>query len=108
MRAREHDIAQRIGSTQTTNPEDFLKELMTQYLETKVFSVGENTFDANAQIRWLIGKLTSRAVDKIYGERITTLPSTYTEANLELSATVADYDFGSFTQTIKSLSGAQN
>jgi len=102
-----HDIAHRIGSTQTTNPESFLKELMAQYPETKAYNGVEGEFDTNAQARWLIGKLTSKAVDKIYGPEITTVPLTYTEANLELSANVADYDFDSFIQTVKAFSKLQ-
>jgi hypothetical protein len=102
-----YDIAHRIGSTQTTDPESFLKELMTQYPETRAYSGAEGAFDTNAQVRWLIGKLTSKAVDEIYGAEITTMPPTFTEANLELSPNVADYDFDSFTQAVKSISESQ-
>jgi len=93
-----HNIAYHIGSTQTPNPESFLKELMVKYPETRAYNETEGAFDTNAQVRWLIGKLTNKAVNRIYGPEITTLPSTYTEANLELSTSVANYDFDSFIQ----------
>ena len=102
-----HEIARRIGSTQTENPESFLKELMTQYPETRAYNGAEEVFDTDAQARWLIGKLTSKAVDEIYGPEITALPATYTETNLELSESIADYDFDSFTRTVKSISESQ-
>ena len=102
-----HDIARRIGSTKTENPESFLKELMGQYPETRAYSGAEGVFDANAQVRWIIGKLTSKAVDEIYGSEIATLPSTYTEADLELSESVMDYDSDSFMRTVKSISESQ-
>jgi hypothetical protein len=75
--------------------------------ETRAYSGAEGAFDTNAQVRWLIGKLTSKAVDEIYGAEITTMPPTFTEANLELSPNVADYDFDSFTQAVKSISESQ-
>ena len=81
---------------------------MTQYPETRAYSRAEGAFDMNAQVRWLIGKLTSRAVDEIYGQEITALPPTYTEANLELSANIAGYDSNSFMQTVKSISESKN
>lgn len=102
-----HDVAHRIGSTQASDPESFLKELMAQYPETRVSSGTEGAFDTNAQVRWLIGKLTSKAVDEMYGPEITKVPSTYTEAHLELSSNVADYDFYSFTQTVKTILESQ-
>ncbi|OGM97509.1 MAG: hypothetical protein A2735_02130 [Candidatus Yanofskybacteria bacterium RIFCSPHIGHO2_01_FULL_41_21] len=46
-----HDIACRIGSTQTENPELFLKELMVQYPETRSYSGAEGAYDVNAQVR---------------------------------------------------------
>jgi hypothetical protein len=102
-----HEIAQRIGSTQTDNPEDFLKELMAKYPETRAYSGAEGAFDTDAQVRWLIGKLTSKAVDEIYGQESVQLPNTYTEANLELSKDVRPYDFDAFMQTVKSISESQ-
>lgn len=102
-----HEIARRIGSTQTEGPESFLRELMAQYPETRPYSDAEEAFDKEMQVRWIIGKLTSKAIDEIYGPEIMTVPSTYTEANLELAENVADYDFDSFMQTVKSISESQ-
>ena len=102
-----HEIAKRIGSTQTEGPESFLNELMTKYPETKAYSGAEGAFDTDAQVRWLIGRLTSKAVDKIYGQERVDLPATYTEANLELSDTTNAYNYSSFTQAVKSISETQ-
>ncbi|MFH1233927.1 MAG: hypothetical protein V1649_04770 [Patescibacteria group bacterium] len=102
-----HEIARRIGSTQTEGPESFLKEMMAQYPKTRAYSGTKGAFDTEAQVRWIIGKLTSKAVDEIYGSEIMALPSTYTEANLELAKNVADYDLNSFMQTVKSISESQ-
>lgn len=99
-----HEIAHRIGSTQTEDPESFLKELMIQYPETRAYSGAEGAFDTDAQVRWLIGKLTSKAVDKVYGPETDALPTTYTRANLELSGQVAAYDHDSFMRAVKSFS----
>lgn len=102
-----HEIAQRIGSTQTESPESFLSELITKYPETRAYSGAEGAFDTGAQVRWLIGKLTSKAVDELYGQETIDLPTTYTEANLELSNTASAYDYDSFVQAVKSISEAQ-
>lgn len=102
-----HEIAHRIGSTQTEDPKSFLMELMATYPETRAYSGAEGTFDTEAQVRWIIGKLTNKAVDEIYGPKSVALPSTYTEANLELSENVADYNLDSFMQAVKSISESQ-
>lgn len=99
-----HEVAKRIGSTETDNPESFLNELMAQYPEMREYSGAEGTYDVDAQVRWLIGKLTSKSVDKIYGTETVTLPVTYTPDNLELSDDVADFDFDSFMKAVKSSS----
>jgi len=96
-----HEIAHRIGSTTAEDPESFFKELMGKYPETRAYSRAGNAFDTDAQVRWLIGKLTGKAVDELYGEEETELPSTYTEANLELSDTVGAYDVDSFMRAVK-------
>lgn len=99
-----HEIAHRMGATQTENPEAFLHELMEKYPETKMYSSAAGSFDINAQVKWLIGKLTSRAVDRVLGEETTILPETYTEANLELSDTTPPYDFESFARAVADIS----
>jgi hypothetical protein len=51
-------IAKQIGSTNTNSPFEFLNELLIKFPEMANYGK-EDRFDANAQVRWLIGKLTS-------------------------------------------------
>lgn len=96
-----HEIAYRMGSTKTQDPISFFKELISLYPEIKNYSVREGAFDIDKQIRWLIGKLTSRAVDSLFPHSNTSFPSIYTPDNLELSPRVNDYDLDSFMYAIE-------
>jgi len=93
-----HEVALRIGSTEAKTPESFLNELREQYPEMKSYGTKENSFDNDAQARWIIGKLAKKAVNTIFDPRSIDLPQTYTAANLELSENTEEYDYESFTR----------
>lgn len=89
-----HELAQRIGSTQTSNAADFLQELTEAYPSTNAGKA--RTFSADAQARWIVGRLVGEAVKHLYQKEDFIPPTTYTEANLALSQTFADYDYDEF------------
>lgn len=98
-----HDIAKRIGSTQSAGPEAFLEELVGKFPETLTHGSTTGGFDEQAQLRWLIGKLTSKAMSGIFTPEMINLPQSYTPANLELSSSVPSYDYQAFCKKVKSL-----
>jgi hypothetical protein len=96
-----HEIARRIGSTDTPDPESFLNELTDKYPE--MYRYGENgSFDTDAQVRWIIGKLAKKAFNSIREPREVILPTTYTKADLQLTDSVEEYDYNSFILKVKS------
>jgi len=98
---RWHEIAQRLECTEATDPEAFFLELMEKYPGTNATNTNDGTYDAQAQTRWLIGKLTSRSAEEVTGGVNTPcLPETYTPANIELDDSFPDYNFGAFKMTV--------
>jgi hypothetical protein len=92
-----HDVARRIGSTDSDNPEQFLQELADKYpMMSSYASRSEGSYDKNAQIRWVVGKIANRVVDSMFSLPPLDMPSTYTPANITLSDSIADFDYESF------------
>lgn len=96
-----YDIAYRIGATKTMNPTAFLEEQLAQYPEMKFYNQESHAYDAEAQVRWLIGKLTKKAAYAVYGPTQKSLPATYTESAIELSPDVMDFDIEKFMEAVR-------
>ncbi len=95
--------AYRIGSTKATNPADFFTELVTNFPNFRA-GIGNQTFDVEAQTRWLIGKLVSRGKEKVIKERVSDgreLPSTYTPANITLPPYEGSRDLTEFWKRVE-------
>lgn len=92
-----HNMAQRLGATRSAGPQEFYEELITNYPGTNSLNTKNGTYNAEAQARWVVGKLTSRAAEDVFGgvER-PDLPETFTPGSLELAEEIADYDYVSF------------
>ena len=96
-----HEIAQRIGSTESTSPQAFLEELMAAYPET---SAGKKTeYEPTAQAKWILKRLIGESVEQLYGKATPDLPQTYTEANLSLAQDFPEYDYDAFMQYVRDL-----
>lgn len=96
-----HEIAQRIGCTESADPEAFFRELMNQYPETHATNTNNGMYDIHAQTRWIIGKLTSRSAEAIAGGVATSIsPPTYTPADIVRAESIRDYDFESFVEVV--------
>lgn len=89
-----HDIARRLGSTETESPKEFLEQLIIEYPST-ASGKGAN-YDSTAQARWIVGKMIVRGLERIYHVDRFVAPSTYTEANISLSPNFRDYDYLEF------------
>lgn len=89
-----HQIAYDMGSTETSNAEEFLDELAEAYPNSR--GGNKQVFDANAQARWIINKLVNQAVLSLYEQEEFTPPATYTEAALSRPVTFAEYDYAAF------------
>ncbi len=96
-----HDIAKRIGSTETESPIDFMSDLMKTYPETSARRSVTN--DNAAQARWIIGKLIARSIEQLHAKEEFVPPATYTEANLSLSPSFPDYNYKNFMSIISNL-----
>lgn len=97
-----HELAKRIGSTESRNPKAFLEELMDAYPETSVGARRVN-FDTNAQVRWIIGKLIGRGVQNLYELEATALPKSYTPSNISLATSFPEYDLREFMGCVRAL-----
>ena len=98
------EVAKNIGSTNAATPLEFLKELLTKYPDTHDFGTHDR-FDIDDQVKWIIGKLTSRSVENIFeDEEEIKLPTTYTPANIELPENTKQYDLNGFWEKVKSIS----
>jgi hypothetical protein len=95
-----HEIAKRIGSTETNNPEEFLKELKVSYPEMNARGQDNQEFDIENQIRWIIGKLATKATKEVFEKEHKQLPVSYTESNLMLADQVREYDYDSFMNVV--------
>ncbi len=100
-----HDIAHRLGVTKSVGPEEFLAELMKKFPDTSAGS--KNTYDAVAQARWIVERLINSAIGRLYDTEEFVSPETYTEADLTLSETIADYDYRSFLKAAQAVHTSQ-
>lgn len=95
-----YEIAKRIGSTETNNPEEFLKELKTSYPEMNVQSQHTEDFDIDKQVKWIIGKLVSKATKEVFEKEKNVLPTTYTEGDIVLSDNIPEFNYESFMNVV--------
>ncbi len=95
-----YEIAKRIGSTETNNPEEFLKELKTSYPEMNVQSQHAEDFNIDKQVKWIIGKLVSKVTKEVFEKEKKTFPSTYTEGDIVLSDNVPEFNYESFMNLV--------
>lgn len=79
-----YETAHKMGATNTANPDEFFDELMELFPDTRLGSKDEKEFNAHSQARWIIGKLVSASIARIYGNEQIVLPETYTPANITL------------------------
>ena len=89
-----HELASRLGVTESPDPESFLGELMTAYPET--YAGKKRAFDANGQARWIVGRLIGEVTSRLYEREEFVSPATYTEAHLSLAESFSPYDYESF------------
>ena len=77
-------LAKQIDSTKTNSPVDFLNELLLEFTDMVNYAKSEE-FDINRQVRWLIGKLTSRGLEYVSKNDDSFVPpDEYTPENLVL------------------------
>lgn len=95
-----HELASRLGVTETPHPEAFLAELMEAYPETHAGN--KRQFNAENQARWIISRLINEAASRLYEEEEFIPPDTYTESNLSLADSFTDYDYQSFLAAAQS------
>ncbi len=98
-----HQVARDIGSTTTSSPAEFLRELQAKFPEYTGFKKN-GAFDIEQQTRWLIGKLVSRGRDDVLGTATGyVVPESYTPANISLRPYEGSRDLTDFWQEINSL-----
>jgi hypothetical protein len=89
-------VAKKIGSTETETPIEFLRELQQKFPGTRMGGP-QKEIDTDGQVRWLIGKLTSRSIEHVSEvESIKKIPETYTSANIMLPSTQIEFDSDEF------------
>lgn len=99
-----HEVAQRLGCTQTSGPEEFYEELLSIYPGTNSLNTKNGTYNAEAQARWIVGKLALRGLEDAMGDtKQQELPATFTPSYLELADNVPEYNYESFEQTFQSI-----
>jgi len=92
-----HEMALRLGATEAKDPMKFFGDVYRKYPDTAMTNLNDGEYDAGAQMRWIISKLTTRAAQELYGGVMPpTLPTTYTPANLELAPSFRPYDLRAF------------
>lgn len=102
-----HELAKRIGSTQSTNPKAFLEELMKDYPETSAGNRRVN-YDTSAQARWIIGRLIGRGAEELYESGTMALPESYAPSSLSLAESFVDYDLNEFMDYIQALESKES
>jgi hypothetical protein len=88
-------IAKDMGSTETASPLDFLEELIGKFPHMSTYGTQAAQSPAE-QIRWLIGKLTTTAIEKIGNAEPKKLPATYTPQNIEFPRDMQVFDLTKF------------